>query len=66
MSTHEYTCVCMSTKVYFGVFPGGPVVGNPPSNAGDTGSTPGQGSEIPHATGQVSPCATTREPKCHN
>ena len=25
-------------------FPGGTVVKNPPANAGDTGSTPGQGS----------------------
>ena len=24
-------------------FPGGPVVKNPPANAGDTGSIPGQG-----------------------
>ena len=30
-------------------FPGGPVVKNPPSNAGDTGS-PGGGTKIPHAT----------------
>ena len=26
-------------------FPGGPVVRNPPSNAGDVGSVPGQGSK---------------------
>ena len=43
-------------------FPGGPVVKNPPSNAGDTGSIPGQGTKISHAMGQLSPCATTREP----
>ena len=30
-------------------FPGGPGVRNPPSNAGDTGSIPGQGTKIPHA-----------------
>ena len=36
-------------------FPGGPVVKNPPYNAGDTGSIPGQGTKIPHATGQLSP-----------
>ena len=35
-------------------FPGGPVVKNPPSNAGDTGSIPGRGAKIPHATGQLS------------
>ena len=34
---------------------------NPPYNAGDAGSTPGQGSKIPHAAGQLSPCATTIE-----
>ena len=32
-------------------FPGGPVVENPPSNAEDTGSIPGQGTKIPHAMG---------------
>ena len=29
-------------------FPGGPVVKNPPSNAGGAGSIPGRGTEIPH------------------
>ena len=28
-------------------FPGGPVVKNSPSNAGDMGSIPGQGTKIP-------------------
>ena len=28
-------------------FPGGPVVKNPPSNAGDAGSIPGRGANIP-------------------
>ena len=58
----------------FGDFPGGPVVKNPPSNAGDVGSIPGRGTKIPHATRQLSPHATTREkpvhhneyPACHN
>ena len=31
--------------------PGGPVVKNPPANAGDTGSIPGPGTKIPHALG---------------
>ena len=44
-----------------GDFPGGPVVENLPSNAGDTGSIPGQGTKIPHAAGQLSPRATTTE-----
>ena len=35
-------------------FSGGPVVKNPRSNAGDTGSIPGQGTKIPHAVGQLS------------
>ena len=34
---------------------GGPVVKNPPSNAGDWGLIPGQGTKIPHAAGQLSP-----------
>ena len=42
-------------------FSGGPMVKNPPSNAGDTGSIPGPGTKIPHATGQLSPCTTTTE-----
>ena len=32
-------------------FPGGPVVKNPPFNAGDRGSTPRRGTKIPYATG---------------
>ena len=43
-------------------FPGGSVVKNPPSNAGDAGSIPGRGTKIPHAAGQLSPHATTTEP----
>ena len=45
-------------------FPGGPVVKNPPYKAGDAGSIPGQGTKIPHATGQLSPCTSTRESAC--
>ena len=43
-------------------FLGGPVVENPPSNAGDAGLIPGQGTKIPHAAGQLSPRTTTTEP----
>ena len=32
-------------------FPGGPVVKNPPSNAGDMSSIPGQGTKIPQTSG---------------
>ena len=37
------------------------VVKNPPSNAGDTGSSPGLG-RFPHAMEHLSPYATTTEP----
>ena len=37
------------------------MVKNPPSNAGDEGSIPGPGSQIPRAARQLSPCAATRE-----
>ena len=42
-------------------FPGASGVKNPPCNAGDVGSIPAQGTNIPHAMGQLSPLATTRE-----
>ncbi|XP_054945519.1 uncharacterized protein [Physeter macrocephalus] len=42
-------------------FPGGPVVKNPPSNAGGSGSIPGRGTKIPHASGQLSPHITATE-----
>ena len=35
-------------------FPGGPVIKNPPCDAEDTGSAPGRGTKIPHATEQLS------------
>ena len=47
-------------------FPGGPVVKNPPSNAGDTGSIPGQGTKIPHVMEQLSPSTATTEPRHHH
>ena len=37
-----------------------------PSNAGDSGLIPGQGTKIPHAAGQLSPCAATTEPTPRN
>ena len=42
-------------------FPGGPVVKNLLYNARDAGSIPGQGTKIPHAARQLSPCTTTTE-----
>ena len=44
-----------------GEFSGGPVVENPPSNAGGTSLIPGQGSKISHTKGQLSLRDTTRE-----
>ena len=42
---------------YLRDFPGGPVVENLPSNAEDTGLTPGQEAKIPHVLGQVRLCS---------
>ena len=39
---------------------------NPPCNAGDVGSIPGNETKIPHAVEQLSPLATTRESVSHN
>ena len=44
-------------------FPGGPVVKNPPANAGDMGFDPWS-RKFPHAMGQLSLEATTTEPMC--
>ena len=41
------------------------MVKNLPSDAGDSGLTPGLGTKIPHASGQRSPPATTTKPTCH-
>ena len=43
-------------------FPGGPVVKNLPSSAGDAGLIPGQGTKIPRAARQLSPHTATTEP----
>ena len=62
-------------------FPGGPVVKNPPCNAGDTGRIPSWGTKILHAIQQVKAhcntapgpvpqlenlCAAVKDPTCHN
>ena len=39
------------------------MVGNLPSNAEDVGLIPGRGSKLPHALEQLSPLATTTEPR---
>ena len=41
--------------------PGGPVVKKPPSNAGNMGLIPGEGTKIHHVMEQPSPCTTTTE-----
>ena len=46
--------------------PEGPVVKNPPCNARDVDLIPGQGTEIPYAAKQLSPCITTIEPAHQN
>ena len=51
-----------SRETQRGDFPSGPVIKNPPSNAGDRDSTPGPGAEIPRATGATKPMHTTPEP----
>ena len=48
-------------KIETGDSPGGPVVKNLPSNAEDACSIPGQGFQIPHTMGQISPHTATRE-----
>ena len=42
-------------------FSGGPAVENMPSNTGDMGLIPGQGTKIPHASGQLRLRTATRE-----
>ena len=51
-------------KEYILDFPGGPVVKNPPANAGDMNLIPGPGRSHmlrPHALQWLGPCATTTE-----
>ena len=50
-------------KLNHGNFPGGLAVENPPANTGDTGLTPGPGTKITHAEGQLGPCGKTTEPE---
>ena len=48
--------IIRNTQEYF---PGGPVVKNPPANAGDMGSISAR--KVLHAKEQLSPCAITIE-----
>ena len=47
--------VQLRKKIILQDCPCGPVVKNPPSNAGDAGSTTGWGTKIPHAMEKLSP-----------
>ena len=58
---HIYNSFSSGSERNYRDFPGCPVVKNLPSNAGDMGLIPGWGTKIPHAAGQLSPHATTRE-----
>ena len=43
-------------------FPGGPVVKNPPANAGDSGSIPGSGSSPEEGNGYTLQCSCLENP----
>ena len=51
----------MALKKVYRNFPWGPVVKNLPSSAGDVSFIPGWGTEILHATAQLSPLSIMRE-----
>ena len=54
---------CLDTlKTWPQDLPGGPVVKNPPSSAGDVGQISGPKTKIPHAAGKLSLRSTTTEP----
>ena len=59
-AVYQITTALAALKQHLWDFPGGPVK-NPSCNAGDAGSIPGQGTNSPHATGQLTPCAATTE-----
>ena len=52
------------SEVRLGDYTCGPVLKNPPCNAGDVGSIPGKGTKFPHVAEQLSPGAATTKPKC--
>ena len=69
MDERRQTILCLEGHVKnpeYWDFPGGPVVKNPPCNAGNMGSIPDKGIKIPQAPEQRSPTASTTEPKSHN
>ena len=58
----KYKPVISSEISIPGDFPSGPVIRNPPANAGDMGLIPGPRTKIPHASRQLSP---TRSSEAH-
>ena len=63
---HHSLLFTIAFKILSWDFPSGPVVKNMLCNAEDSGSSPGQGTKIPHAKKQLNPHATTTEPMSHN
>ena len=62
-------CFGVGLNSYFGIeyqcegdFPGGPVVENPPSNAGGHGFDSCWETRVPNAMGKLSPCDAMRIP----
>ena len=47
----------LGKNLQVGDFPSGPVVKNPSCNAGDIGSVPGKGTNIPHVVSNYRDCA---------
>ena len=64
LKTASKTGSFLTNSTVDGNFPGGPVVlpssKDLPSSTEEAGSIPGQAIKIPHAVGQLSPCATTK------
>ena len=56
--------LCEQQGDWLGDFPGGSVVKNLTANAGDIGSIPGLGTEIPCPSGKSSLNAATTKPMC--
>ena len=53
--------LCSANNVYTAGTPGGPVVKNPPSNVGNSGSIPSWETKAHHAPEQLNIRATTRD-----
>ena len=60
---YDITYMCSLKYETNGDFLGGLVVENLPSNAGDLGSIPDQGTNIPHAIRQLNLHATVKSPR---